>query len=425
MAFRPRRRGGRPGSGAFGAAVKTPEDLTMTTSIDGPVRSSWLDRTLLPGFAFKAVIIGGGYATGRELAEFFGPSGPRGGLLGMTEALLIFSVVGVLTFLFARAFGARDYRTFFIALLGPFWRLLELTMLALSMVTLSVFSAAAGVIASTTFGLPESLGQGALFIGILGFVAFGNEAVERLFKAVTILLYGVYATFLCLSLWKFGDLILAGLLTPRPMTGWIPSGFTYAGYNVVGLLVVLPVTRHLSTRNDAITAGLLCGPLAILPAMVFFLCMAALPDLGAITLPSDALLDKLHMPAFRYLFQIMIFAALLESGTGGVHTINERIAKVAQVRGRGFGPASRMGVAALLLAFTVLVAARFGLVALIASGYRYLSYVCLCLYVLPLCTIGVVRMARHGAFAKTPAWIASVQSVGRASQDQIDGRARG
>ena len=31
--------------------------------------STWFQRFLLPGFAFKAVVIGGGYATGRELAE--------------------------------------------------------------------------------------------------------------------------------------------------------------------------------------------------------------------------------------------------------------------------------------------------------------------------------------------------------------------
>ena len=45
-----------------------------------PIRSSWASRFLLPGLAFKAVVIGGGYATGRELAEFFLSAGPRGGL---------------------------------------------------------------------------------------------------------------------------------------------------------------------------------------------------------------------------------------------------------------------------------------------------------------------------------------------------------
>src|SRR5687768_12620840 len=44
---------------------------------------SIFQRFFLPGFAFKAVVIGGGYATGRELVEFFFPSGPVGGLLGL------------------------------------------------------------------------------------------------------------------------------------------------------------------------------------------------------------------------------------------------------------------------------------------------------------------------------------------------------
>ena len=40
-------------------------------------------RLVLPGLAFKAAVIGGGYATGRELAEYFIPSGPQGGVLAI------------------------------------------------------------------------------------------------------------------------------------------------------------------------------------------------------------------------------------------------------------------------------------------------------------------------------------------------------
>jgi len=48
-----------------------------------PALSTRVQRFLLPGFAFKALVIGGGYATGRELATFFLPSGPLGGLWAM------------------------------------------------------------------------------------------------------------------------------------------------------------------------------------------------------------------------------------------------------------------------------------------------------------------------------------------------------
>ena len=74
------------------------------------VQSTWFQRFILPGFAFKAVVIGGGYSTGRELAEFFIPSAPWGGLAGMALAMLIWSAVCVTTFLFARATRSLDYR---------------------------------------------------------------------------------------------------------------------------------------------------------------------------------------------------------------------------------------------------------------------------------------------------------------------------
>ena len=38
--------------------------------------SDFFRRYLLPGFVFEAAVIGGGYATGRELVEFFLPAGP-------------------------------------------------------------------------------------------------------------------------------------------------------------------------------------------------------------------------------------------------------------------------------------------------------------------------------------------------------------
>src|SRR5262245_6790756 len=106
-------------------------------------RSSWVRRYLLPGFAFKAVVIGGGYATGRELASFFLPSGPRGGLYAMGLVCLLWSVVCAVTFLFAWKTGSRDYRSFFRHLLGPFWPAFELVYGLALMVTLAVFAAAA------------------------------------------------------------------------------------------------------------------------------------------------------------------------------------------------------------------------------------------------------------------------------------------
>ena len=76
------------------------------------------------------MVIGGGYATGRELASYFLPSGPRGGLYAMLLATAIWSTVCAVTFLFALRTSSRDYRTFFKNLLGRFWPVYEVAYLA-------------------------------------------------------------------------------------------------------------------------------------------------------------------------------------------------------------------------------------------------------------------------------------------------------
>lgn len=360
-------------------------------------KSSGFQRFLLPGFAFKAVVIGGGYATGRELAEFFLPSGPRGGLAAMLLATMLWSIVCAITFAFARATRSFDYRTFFKQLLGPGWFAFEIAYVLFVIVILSVFGAAAGAIGAATLGLPSIVGTLALALAIILFVTFGNASVERLFKYVSFLLYGVYILFVLLSFSSFGDRIISNLQVPAPSTGWALGGITYASYNIVGAVVVLPVMRHMTSRRDAVVAGLIAGPLAMLPAVLFFTCMVAFyPAIGAETLPSDFILRQLHIPLFHLLFQVMIFAALLESGSGAVHAINERVAAVWRTRrGTDLTAPSRASIAALLLVGCIFVADRFGLVALIASGYRLLAYALLAVYVLPLLTIGLFRLRRR------------------------------
>jgi uncharacterized membrane protein YkvI len=356
--------------------------------------ATWFQRFLLPGFAFKAFVIGGGYATGRELVEFFFPAGPLGGLLGAVLAMVLWSGVCAVTFLFARQVQALDYRTFFRALLGPGWIAFEAAYLLFMVLILAVFGAAAGEIGAVLFGLPKVAGSLALVTAIAAVTAFGNASVERLFKYVTVFLYAVYVVFAVLAFQAFGHASLDALSGAELGGGWWRGGVTYASYNVVGAVVILPMLRHLTSRRDAVLAGLLCGPLAIWPALVFFFCMLAFyPAIGAETLPSDFMLRRLDAPAFHVVFQLMIFAALLESGAGAVHGFNERVAGVYRARrGKELSTAARLAMAAVLLLGAVFIAQRIGLVALIANGYRALAAAILVLFIAPLLSVGAWKM---------------------------------
>ena len=362
-----------------------------------PSKSSWFQRYLLPGFAFKAVVIGGGYATGRELAEFFLPSGPQGGLLAILLAMAIWSLVCAVTFCLAYATKSWNYRAFFKNLLGSFWVIFEAAYLLFIILILAVFGAAAGAIGSAVLNWPQIAGTCCLIVCISLVAAYGSTSVERLFKWVSIFLYGVYGIFVALSFFAFGDRILANLSAPSPSEGWVLGGLTYAGYNVVGAVIILPVLRHLRSSKDALVAGALAGPLAMIPALLFFVCMIAYyPQIGSEPLPSDFLLRRLNFPAFHYLFQLMIFLALLESGTGCVHAFNERVAEAYAARqGRGLSKIARLSITGALLLGSIFLAARFGLVTLIAQGYRGLAYLFLAIFVLPVMTLGVRQLRKR------------------------------
>ncbi|MCG6119445.1 MAG: hypothetical protein MEP44_02255 [Blastomonas sp.] len=360
-------------------------------------RSSWFQRFLLPGFALKAVIIGGGYATGRELAEYFVPAGPWGGLAAMLLATLICTVVATITFMLARALHAYDYRSFFQQLLGRGWIAFEISYLIFVILILAVFGAAAGAIGASTFGWPELLGSMLLAVAIVATTSLGAGAVERLFKYASMLIYAVYALFIIFALSSFGDRIGDSFASaPAPSGNWMAGGLTYASYNIVGAVIILPVLRHLTSQRDALVAGLIAGPLTMLPAILFFVAMMAFyPAIGAETLPSDFLLRQMAVPGFQLVFQLMIFVALLESGVGATHAINARIAGAFVARERPEpGALARAAIGAAILTACMFVAARIGLIDLIASGYRFLAWLFLAVYVVPLLTLGVFRLIR-------------------------------
>ena len=66
----------------------------------------------------------------------------------------------------------------------------------------------------------------------------------------------------------------------------------------------------------------------------------------------------------------MIFSALLESGTTSVHAINEQIDHAWAARtGVALTHRQRFAIAVIVLVICMFFATRFGLVALIATGY--------------------------------------------------------
>ncbi len=353
---------------------------------------SFLRRILLPGFVFQSVVIAGGYGTGRELAEFFLGEGPVGGLLAMALSTLIWSLVCLVTYELARKAGAFDYRTFFKKLLGPGWVVYEVAYLLLMLLILAVVAAASGALLEETFNLPYWAGVVGIMLAV-GALAFGgSQTIERVMAGWSVVLYVAYLVLFIWCFHRFGDQIRSALSDPVPRGDWGIAGVRYAAYNIALIPPLLFPVRHLKSFKETALAGLLAGPIAMIPGLLFYLAMVGqYPSILDRPVPANFILELLGSRAFQVTFQVVLFGTLIETGTGLIHGMNERIAHVLKEKRKDLPSLARPALAlGFLLSGTLL--AGVGLVDLIARGYGTLTWVFLAVYVIPVLTLGVWRI---------------------------------
>jgi uncharacterized membrane protein YkvI len=353
---------------------------------------------LLPGLVFQSVVIGGGYATGRELVAFFLALGPLPGLLGLFVAATVFAVVMATAYEFARQTGAHDYRTFCRRLLGPAWILYEIAYIALVVLILAVVGSAAGELTSSALELPSSAGTVGmmLLVGLLTF--YGSALIGRVLAAWSVLLYTVYLLLFTFTFLAHADAIEANLRQPAAPSGnWALSGMRYAAYNI-SLPAVLFCMTLLRTRRQALGAGLMTGIIAVVPALLFYLAMLAYyPAIASQPVPVLFLMARLDILWLEGLFQLVVFGTFVETGAGVLHSINERIDVQARERGHTLPRWPRPAVAGGLLLLSIYGATTFGIVDLIARGYGLLSWAFIAVLIAPLMTLGLWRILRDPA----------------------------
>lgn len=355
--------------------------------------SAWR-RCLLPGFVFQSVVIAGAYGTGQELVEFFLSRGPAGALLAMAVTTAVWSAVCAASYEFARVFRAFEYRSFFKALLGRFWGAFELLYFALLLLVLAVVAAAAGAMLEQAFGLPYFAGVAAIMAVVGVLVLGGSGLIEKAFSGWSGVLYAVYAAFFVWCALRFGPEIKGALASGAVEGDWLKSGVAYAGYNLGVMPAVLATLRHHRSRRDSVVAGLLTGPIAILPAILFVLAAAGeYPAIVSTEVPVNHMLELLGSRAFQIAFQVMLFGTLAETGAGLVHAVAERFDRAARDRGAAMPAWGRAALAAgLLIAATAI--AQAGLIPLIAKGYGTITWGFVAVFVVPVVTRGVYLAVR-------------------------------
>lgn len=357
--------------------------------------TGWIRIWVLPGAVFQSVLVGGGYGTGREVVEFISRFGAVGGLSAILMVGALWGLVLAVTFEFARTFRTRDYRSFFKALLGRYWALYEIFFAAGLLIVLAVCGAAAGAVLNDTLGLPALAGISLmlLIVGVLNY--HGRDLVEKTLTLWGLSMSVVFVMFLLLTVLNDGERIAAAFADGELVPGWQLSGFQFFLYNIGIAPAILYATGHLETRPQALGSGLIAGFLGILPGLAFHLAfMAGYPEVIDEELPTYWMLQQLGFGWLLLVYVVILFGTIAQTGVGMLQGLNERLdARWKERHGRALSPRVH-ALIALGAVLGSLVLANVGIIGLVSKGYGTLAWFALAVYVVPVTTIGVIKLRR-------------------------------
>lgn len=367
--------------------------------------ASWFHRILLPPIVLQSVLIGGGYSTGREVVEYAGKHG-RLGWISVLVIFIGFSLLSILCFELARVCRVYDYKKWIQQLIGRLWPAFDLLLIAMFILVLSVMVSAVGAILETTAGLPNYVGILLAFTVAATLSYFGEHVIERFKTLGTLVLYFGYTVF--------AFVVLSGDRPPAPglagessslvestALAALLSGILYVGYNASVYPVVLFTLHRQQTRGDTVCSGLTAGLMMTVPfALTWYCLLGFYPDatvFGA-DVPWLAMLKGRAGPWIVVLYGIVVGWTLVETCVGNIHAMLDRVDKnmrdLPDAICHRIPSLTRLhrAVAATTILLVTLLLSRFGVIALVASGYTLMAYGFIVLLILPLLTVGVFRI---------------------------------
>jgi uncharacterized membrane protein YkvI len=358
---------------------------------------------LLPGIVFQSVLIGGAYATGREIVEYGARFGPAG-LWSILAIFLGFSVTSILAFEFARVAKVYDYRGYVRELIGPLWPLFDILYLVMAIVVIAVVGAASGNVFEQIIGAPYWLGVliVIVMVGILN--ARGRVTIERFKTFGSLVLYGGYLIFAGVVVSKtWGNAVDVftsagdGLGESFPVGTVLFVGIAYVGYNLAGIPATMFTLDRQTSRKQTFVAGLICGLLSTVPFVLTYVAvMGFYPQERVLEAPVPwlVMLRETTGDLVIWIYAFVILWTLIETATGHIHAVTDRISVNLEELNRTALSPMQAGMLSVGILLVSAVLSRLGLITLVAQGYSMLAYGFLLLFALPLMTVGVARIVR-------------------------------
>ncbi len=277
---------------------------------------------------FVGVIIGAGFASGREIWQFFGVFGDKG-IIGLVIVAVLFVSIAVATVIISSELKTKDIGEIVVPKsIEKVQGIIGWTVSIFVYSVLITMSAAAGSLLYQLFGLPRYMGGAGLIILVILTLLGGFSRMSKVFsKTMPVLVSVIIIAGVTIMVNAGFEVDLKSGGEPTELSpNWLISGFTYASYNILAAIPILgSVAVKAENKKKAMIGASVGGTLLILLACVIYFALSTNPELADNSdLPMLSLIsDSKYILSLIY--SIILFFAIYGSATGNYYGFISRI----------------------------------------------------------------------------------------------------
>jgi uncharacterized membrane protein YkvI len=277
---------------------------------------------------YVGTVVGAGFATGREIVEFFSRFGIVG-LIGVFMAGYILTYLGAKLMRIAAAIGAQSYEEMNVHLFGKFFgRIINIMMLFMLLGVCAVMLSGAGAVFEEQLGLTKSLG---IFVTIalsLAVMVVGLKGVFAVntFVVPMMILFSLILFFLSVKLPGFIEQVV---FIPYAEDGWkaVIGPFSYTALNLsLAQAVLVPVAAEIKDDNTVKWGGILGGIALTLILLSSHLTLIMLPGFETFEIPMAVVMKQLAAGLY-WIFVLIVYGEIFTSVIGNIFGLERQIQK--------------------------------------------------------------------------------------------------
>ncbi|MFS0861828.1 hypothetical protein [Fredinandcohnia sp. 179-A 10B2 NHS] len=325
------------------------------------------------GAVYVGTIVGAGFATGREIVEFFTQYGIYG-LAGIGISGFLFIWLGTRIMLIANRIQADSYKEFNEYLFGKKAAIIVNILMLLVLVGVSsVMLSGAGAVFHEQLGLSYQLGIFLTIILSIFVLLFGIKGLfgVNMFVVPIMIFFSVVLAIEVIVTEPVS--ILQTVETEHTSYRWIISPFLYAAFNLtMAMPVLVPLAKEMKDEKTLRWGGLIGGGSLCLILLTSHISLSALPDVKLYEIPMAEVM-KHFMFTFYWLYILVIYGEIFTSVIGNIFGLERQVRKMIKVP-------SLMIVGGILAVSYVISQLGYG--SLISFLYPLFGYVSLIVLVL-------------------------------------------